>query len=829
MSASQSTYVIQPDLSKPVDPTLYPATVPYSFPLDPFQQHAISAIHQGHNTAVFAKTGSGKTLVGDYQIRHCLAKGQRVFFTSPIKSLSNQKFHDFKVDYPDSSVGLMTGDIQIRPDAQIVVMTTEIVRNLLYKRGTKTEGLGLSASLTFDGVGAVVFDECHYINDPDRGKVWEETLVLLPPHIQIVLLSATLHKPELFVAWLGGLKKVPVHLLQTTYRVVPLTHTVLEDTTEELQTVLTPGTELFRDKVYRDWLAVRKGIADAHKDFKDRVHARNANGEIGATAGKVRPKTFVHRLNHAIELLQRRSLLPALFFVFSRKGCEDYAAKISHSLLDTAEQASVRHILAFHLQPFQESLDTLPQYHALRDLLLKGIAFHHSGLIPVLKEIVELLFTKGFVKLLFATETFAVGLNMPTKTVVFTGLSKYDDATGGMRLLRTDEYTQMAGRAGRRGKDTEGLVIYLPDREPVSVHDLQQIMCGGRQTVHSRMDFHYDFLLKTLQSGCHSWLSLMEQSYWYQQRQVQLQVVEADMKAAEARYVTLRASTVPVLLDACLEKDALETAFKSAAHGKRKDAQRALEQWKNKYRGPEMVQAMNCHEQMKQNRQALKELCSTKKILDAHADRVEPQLALLRRIGYLDADESVKTSDLTAKNLTLRGILATEVNEANPILLTELFLSKNAHALEGPALASLLSVFLESYNKECSITPTDLTVPKGVVDAMLSLDDEAYRLRQMEEAMGARTSDTFWDLSLQWVDPIYRWITEDIHVATLCTEHGLFEGNFIRGLHKVANILDEWLSLATYCEHTDQIEKVAALKPRLVRGLAMPDSLYLKL
>jgi superfamily II RNA helicase len=817
-----TTYMIKPDLSKPVDPALYPATVPYTFPLDPFQQHAISAIHQGHNTAVFAKTGSGKTLVGDYQVRHCLAKGQRIYYTTPIKSLSNQKYGDFKADYPEASVGLMTGDFQIQPDAQIVVMTTEIVRNLLYKRGTKTEGLGLSASLSLDGVGAVIFDECHYINDPDRGKVWEEVLVLLPPTVQIVLLSATLYKPELFVAWLGDLKKVPIHLLQTTYRVVPLTHVVLDDATDEFRTVLTPGTELFRDKIYRDWLTARRDLADAHRHFKERVHARNALGEVGATEGKVRPKTFSHRLNHTVGLLQHRGLLPALLFVFSRKGCEEHARKVSQTLLDSSEQAAVRHIVSFHLKPFQASLDALPQYHVLHDLLIKGIAFHHSGLLPILKETVELLFSKGFVKLLFATETFAVGLNMPTKTVVFTGLSKFDDGAKGMRLLRTDEYTQMAGRAGRRGKDTEGLVLYLPEREPVEVHELQQIMCGAHQTVQSRMDFHYDFLLKTLQTGACSWLGLMEQSYWFQQRQVQREVLTQDLTAVEAQETALRAATDAALLAACEERDALDAAFKVAPYHKKKDAQRALEQWKNKYKGPDVTQALTAYTQLKSLRIRSSELRTGIQILETHANRVAPQLAFLRSIGYLEAGAT--------ETLTLRGILATEVNEANPLLLTELFLSKRAHALEGPALASLLSVFLESYNKECSLAPNDLSVPKEIVTTMLSLDDDAYRLRSLEESMNAQTSETFWDLSLQWVEPIYRWITEEsLPIATLCSEYGLFEGNFIRGLHKVANILDEWLSLATYCEHTDQIEKVAALKPRIVRGLAMPDSLYLKL
>ena len=186
------SFLHTPDLSK--KPEVLPPH-PYSFPLDPFQEHAICAIAKDENVLVCAKTGSGKTLVGEYQIYHSLQKGKRVFYTTPIKSLSNQKFNDLKHLFPEASVGIMTGDIKFCPDAQIVIMTTEILRNLLYKKGTTTEHLGLTASISMENLDAVIFDECHYINDKDRGKVWEETMILLPPSINLVMLSATLNHP----------------------------------------------------------------------------------------------------------------------------------------------------------------------------------------------------------------------------------------------------------------------------------------------------------------------------------------------------------------------------------------------------------------------------------------------------------------------------------------------------------------------------------------------------------------------------------------------------------------------------------------------------------
>jgi len=430
------------------------------YTLDPFQQHAVAAISRDENVLVTAKTGSGKTFVGEYQIAHSLAKGGRVFYTTPIKSLSNQKFDDLKRMFPN--VGIMTGDIKFKPDADVVIMTTEILRNLLFKYDSSTRNLGITAALSLDRLDAVVFDECHYINDRDRGAVWEETMILLPPKVNLVLLSATIESPEIFAAWLGELKQKPIHLISTQFRVVPLQHGVYRD--DQLVTIM-DSKEFFEAGLYNGWLRWRTGQGKAADDHRARVSNRRAGGYEDAPVARTGGiKSYKHQMNELIGKLNDQGLLPALFFVFSRKDCERFAANCEHTLLDSSDTASVKHILDFHLHRYGEALQRMPQYHTLRALLERGIAFHHSGLLPVLKEIVEILFGKGFIKLLYATETFAVGINMPTKTVVFTGYRKYDDATGGMRMLNTDEYIQMAGRAGRRGKDDKGLVLYLPDR-----------------------------------------------------------------------------------------------------------------------------------------------------------------------------------------------------------------------------------------------------------------------------------------------------------------------------------------------------------------------------
>ena len=291
---------------KIVDVSKTPDTLPnhpYSFSLDPFQQHAISAIANDENVLVCAKTGSGKTLVGEYQIYHSLSKGKRVFYTTPIKSLSNQKFYDLKHLFKDASVGIMTGDIKFRPDAQIVIMTTEILRNLLYKKWTTTEHLGLTASISMDNLDAVVFDECHYINDKDRGKVWEETMILLPPAVNLVMLSATLDHPEYFANWLGILKQKPIHLIETTYRIVPLTHNLLDSNYKLIP--LMNAKEVYNEKVYIDWVRAQQGLQDERKAYQRRVKDARIAGVEGAVDGKVHTYSFVHQMNETIKMLQK--------------------------------------------------------------------------------------------------------------------------------------------------------------------------------------------------------------------------------------------------------------------------------------------------------------------------------------------------------------------------------------------------------------------------------------------------------------------------------------------------------------------------------------------
>lgn len=759
----------------------------YTFPLDPFQRIAIQSIQDEENVMVTAKTGSGKTLVAEYQIEYSLAKGRRVFYTTPIKSLSNQKFHDLK-EIHGNRVGIMTGDIKFAPQSDVVILTTEILRNLLFKVGSSTENVGTTAMLSLDNVDAVVFDEFHYIMDPERGKVWEETLILLPPHIKIILLSATIDSPELFGEWLSKLKNRNLMLVSTQYRVVPLKHCVYRG--DELEILMDNSNTFYKD-AYNRYLVHLKNQQDKKKRHEDRVRSRQAEDE--AIPKEDYGKSFLHQMNTTIERLKQCNLLPALFFVMSRARCEEYAHKVEDSLLTYQEAASVRRIVGFHLSRYDE-LPRLPQYNSLMTLLEKGVAFHHSGLLPLLKEIVELLFSQGLIRILFATETFAVGINMPTKTVVFTSFQKHDN--DGLRLLRTDEYIQMAGRAGRRGKDTEGLVLYLPDRKPEPLENIQKMMTGKQRQLESRLDFHYDFLIKSLVLN-RSWLDIQDRSYWNCLRNIQVEDYENQVKILQAI-----PSDIP--FEELQEREKYEVLMKTTTNAARKDAQRKLEQWKNKRQSPRWDEYWKRYKDYLQKQGSVEKI---KKEIEVLRVSTNPFLEYLEEMGFV--------CDGT---LTPVGILASEINEGHPLLLSRMYSDGHLKNLERHELIAYFGCFLEEEEQP------PLQVEPRIREAIQKTDS----LAEMFSKIDKKTPEKYWNLYTYWPEVIYRWMTGE-ELCVLCSQYGIYEGNVVKALLKVSNIADEYMNMANIRQDFETLETLRDIRQDILRGIVNPDSLYLRI
>jgi superfamily II RNA helicase len=788
----------------------------YSHSLDPFQKHAIAAIHRGENVFVTAKTGSGKTLVGEYQIHHSLACGKRVFYTTPIKSLSNQKFNDLSRIFP--SVGIMTGDIKFRPDAQVVIMTTEILRNLLYKRGTVTEKFGLTADLSLDDLDAVIFDEVHYINNHERGKVWEETLILLPREIHLILLSATLAQPDIFGRWLGKLKEIPVNLISTQYRVVPLTHSMVfwNDTIPQLKTIM-DSKENYDNKVYVDWLKNLKNAAKDAQKFKeavitkntqDRANILNENYEKSAVSdNKPRQMSHIWRVNKLIEYMKKESLLPCLMFIFSRRKCEEYAQKIDVELLDWCETSEIASIVKNYLASRPE-IRSMTQTQEMEKLLLKGVAYHHSGLLPIIKEIIEILFGRGLIKVMFCTETFAVGINMPTKSVVFLGYKKYSEENECSRVLYTDEYMQMAGRAGRRGLDKIGHVLHLPtgdDRDMLTEEQMKKMIKSAMPSVQSRMDFSYEFILKTINVGGNLWQRIIKNSYWANQQLAYIDQLLAEKKIIEKKMTALE---IDKILPQLREGWSLQEKMNES-----KQTRQAFDRWRQAKIGPvwdlgwkKMKEFVAAEKQITENETEAREI---KWLLENPTKLLENKMKVLQELGFVSMEKGENMTPI----LTKKGLMASEINEGSALLMSEFYLSKALYGKKWNIIAAILCGFI---GDECKL---------GSSIYSNNIDGIIQKIRKKEDECGIVSKDSLWIYDEKWVNIFEDYFgvkDEPMPIDLICSKYEIYEGDFMKALTKCENLVNEWKIMCEIDENVHDLEEITQFY-----RLMEIDSIYL--
>jgi len=435
----------------------------FPFPLDPFQLEAIDALNQGHSVVVSAPTGSGKTLVGEYAIYRALAHGQKVFYTTPLKALSNQKLRDFRAQFGAEKVGLLTGDLSLNREAQIVVMTTEIFRNMLYAEADDHDD-------PLENVEAVVLDECHYMNDSQRGTVWEESIIHCPPPIQLVALSATVANAGQLTDWIDRVHG-PTQLVLSDFRPVPLAFSFCS--AKGLHPLLNDeGTGLHPN--CKVWRAPKGGQRKGPKTAKP-------------------PQPEAPPLGFVVAQMAERDMLPAIYFIFSRRGCDKGVRDLGKAcLVNPEEQARIKVRLDAYIAATPEAVRD--GGHA--DALLRGIAAHHAGVLPAWKELIEELFQQGLIKVVFATETLAAGINMPARTTVISALSKRTER--GHRPLMGSEFLQMAGRAGRRGLDTQGYVVTVQSRFE-GVREAGQLATSPADPLVSQFTPSYGMVLNLLQ------------------------------------------------------------------------------------------------------------------------------------------------------------------------------------------------------------------------------------------------------------------------------------------------------------------------------------------
>jgi superfamily II RNA helicase len=415
------------------------------FALDSFQEKAVHAIDEGQSLIVAAPTGCGKTLIAEYAVEASMKRGKRVIYTAPIKALSNQKFRDFRKRFGDAAVGIHTGDVTINPEAQLLIMTTEIFRNLI-----------LENSPRLGDVYYTVFDEIHYLDDPERGTVWEESIILAPKEIRFMCLSATVPNLHELAQWMEQVRGSCVTVIEETHRPVPLQH-FLYSPKFKLMTV--------------------KQVA--------KLYCKNPNERKAFIRKKPSSRSIVR---HILETGHS----PILFFCFNRNACERNAHMHSWlKLLSYEEKQRVKSMVDDLVAQYR--LVSYDRLFYMRQLWESGVAYHHAGILPAAKEIVERLFSSGLVKLLFCTETFALGVNMPASTVVFDTLEKFDGVE--FNYLMTRQYNQMAGRAGRRGMDEVGYVYSQIIPEATDPKEIERLWFGKNEVISSRFFASYSTIL----------------------------------------------------------------------------------------------------------------------------------------------------------------------------------------------------------------------------------------------------------------------------------------------------------------------------------------------
>nr|CAH8868808.1 unnamed protein product [Trichobilharzia regenti] len=478
----------------------------YPFTLDAFQQQAITCIDNNQSVLLSAHTSAGKTVVAEYAIATALRGKQRVIYTTPIKALSNQKYREFFEAFPE--VGLLTGDASINPSASVLIMTTEILQSMLYK----------GASMMRE-VGWVIFDEIHYMRDPERGVVWEETIVLLPDNVRFVFLSATIPNARQFAEWIAHLHHQPCHVISSEYRPVPLRHYLYPAGSNGLFLVLDEGKYIEEnfERAMRSFTT-----APSTSDVK---RSRDQNTRSGNDVIQI------------VQLVKHRNLEPIIVFSFSKKECEIYALQLAQfDFTSDAEKEIIEEVFRNATDGLSPEDRALPQVESILPLLKRGIGIHHGGLLPLLKEITEILFSENLIKCLFATETFAMGLNMPARTVLFTSARKYDGKS--YRWITSGEYIQMSGRAGRRGKDVSGTVILMVD-ESMSSDVAHRIMRGPAPPLNSAFHITYNMLVNLLRVEEINPEFMMEKSFCQFQNYASLPEISQELTELRTMYESM--------------------------------------------------------------------------------------------------------------------------------------------------------------------------------------------------------------------------------------------------------------------------------------------------
>ena len=758
----------------------------FNFNCDPFQINAFNAIERGNHILVTAPTSSGKTLCAEYAIAHHIRQKNRIIYTSPIKSLSNEKYKDFKENKPNISIGLLTGDNKINPDADCLIVTAEILRNALYKP-TETNIINQNKPLLED-VKCVIMDEVHFINDKDRGKIWEETIILLDDNIQLIMLSATINKSEEFATWISNIKKSKVSLIPSTNRIVPLEHYFYVD--DELHKILDNKDNFFEDTYF------------STKKIYDKIKKEEGN-RIDYT-----------QINKLIKYLNKHNLLQAIFFSFSRKKCEDFSHQLQDYLLDAEEQREVIREFDYYLRPYIKIYENMPQYITIKKLLVRGVCFHHSGLIPIFKEVIEILFKKSLIKVLFATETFAVGVNMPTRTIIFTELMKTTNEN--RRFLNTAEYKQMSGRAGRRGLDKKGTVIILPLYEYPNLLDLKNVMVKTMPHIDSKFKVDYDFCLKTLLSKKVETFELFNKSLRNNEHNKfilsinkEISDLQQEIKINKFNEYSNFELNCSKLYNLEFNKNSIDGIIIKVNQKTKKE----ISQLRNLIK-PEIYE---CYKNYVGLNNKLKELVDNEKYYVNFINETTERL-------YKILIENKLVNYNTIYELTPKGICTAMISECNGIIISELIFSGLLDNLTTKEIIALMSIFLTAPK-----VYDEIYISRNLKEVYSKIQEIVKYYEEQNRYNNIYIDEEYWQITNTYIDLVMDWINDKPKEVILQELYEMeeYEGSFVRNMLKLYNILTNLKNVAQVINKIDLVQKLENIDSLILKDIVNINSLYL--
>ena len=815
----------------------------FNHPLHDFQKWSIESTVNGHHVLACAPTGSGKSLCAEFAIDFFHSKGKKSIYCSPIKSLSNQKYYDFTQKYPDISIGLITGDIKINSTADVLIMTTEILLNKLSisKTSIKDNSVLTAQKMDFEmdietELGCVIFDEIHMIGDKDRGHVWENSIMLLPRHIQMICLSATLDDPEKFALWLetrgepNAIYDKIVYLTKKLVRPVPLTH----------YSFITVNSSIFKaikDKAFQEEI---KTFIDKPFILQDSNGAFNEQTYLNMTrmlrlfeSKEVRVKR-THVLNQLSKHLVENEMLPALCFVFSIKQLERCAEEITTPLLEfdskipyTIERECEQIIRK--LPNYREYLH-LPEYVNLVALLQKGIAIHHSKMIPILREIVEILFSRGMIKMLFCTTSVAIGLNLPVKTSIFTDIYKHNGDN--ISILQGHEYVQAAGRAGRLGLDTVGHVIHLNNLfTKTDISSYKKMMKGAPQSIVSNFKITYNLLLNLISRNERDYCSVAKKSMIQdeinnQVNRLHKDTIQVSSGLEKMNEVIQHIKTPIAVIEEYID---LKKKLPLNVNKKKKEIERGIQRIEDEQRSiMNDTEIFKKYNEKRIEKETLNEKIEfTKNMFNSNV------LIVLEILKNNDFIQLTHDPDLNGPphSMLIKGHVATHLKEVHCLVFANLICSDRFRNFSSKEIVGILSCFTNikiSDNLKSIIPKSEYRDVKQIVTEIKEQYDFYYDIEVKNRI------DTGIDYTIHFdlIDYLITWCESENEIECkmvlqkIGEEKEVFLGEFVKAILKINNIVSEMEKVAELIGDIELLKKLKDIPLCTMKFVATNQSLY---